>query len=71
VLGYQFGAFSSASLGSGAFAPRLLGRPQFTVTLRPPPTASDDGYSLHLGGSFSLTLRRGRVRQQLLTVPTG
>jgi hypothetical protein len=41
----------------------------FTIALAPKGQVSDDGYSVRLGGGFSLTLRRGRVHQFVQTVP--
>jgi hypothetical protein len=59
----------ASSLATGRVPRSDLRRPGFTVSLRGGPSRSDDGYDLSVSGRLRLTFRRGRVTQQLETLP--
>jgi hypothetical protein len=54
---------SPGPLALAGFGRAVLERPEFTLTLQPQPSFSDDGYTGSMRGSVSVVLRRGRVSQ--------
>jgi hypothetical protein len=56
---------------SAVLARSALGRRELTITLRPAGSLVDDGYTASLRGHLTLTLRRGRIRQQVFAAPVG
>jgi hypothetical protein len=58
-----------SSLLSGAAARRILGARTFTVVVNRGSSLQDDGYIGSVHGSLGLTLRRGRLTQQVITEP--
>jgi hypothetical protein len=54
-------------LAEGTTTPHALAGRQFSVSLRPDQSFSDDGYEGRLGGSLTLTLRRGRLTQHVIS----
>jgi hypothetical protein len=62
-----FAVRGAGYLADGTFPTRDLGRGEFSIPLRPDATFSDDGYAGHLAGSLSLTIRRGRFTQRIIT----
>jgi hypothetical protein len=61
----------SQTLASGGVALSALRRPTFTLRLTGRRRIGDDGYTVNQRTTLALTLKRGRVRQQTLLVPTG
>jgi hypothetical protein len=63
---------AAQTLASGKTSRGTLGHPTFTVSLRPPRSIEDDGYSMTLSGALSLTFRPGRhVTQKVFVAPSG
>ena len=68
---FTSGPLTSGSLASGAIPRRELYRRQFSLVLRGARSFGDDGYLGRVSGSLALTLRRGRLRQQVVTQTSG
>jgi hypothetical protein len=62
----QFPSLISGRVPRSRFAQR-----RFTVSLRSHRTFSDQGYEVSVAGPLALTFRRGRVHQQIVTLPAG
>ena len=52
-----------------SLAPGALAHEQFTVTVRPQRSLTDDGYVISPRGRISVVLRRGRITSQVLRQP--
>ncbi len=59
------------TLAAGTISGRAVGRGDFTVRLSGGGLLSDDGYAIQQRTSLSLTLHRGRIRQQTFLMPGG
>jgi hypothetical protein len=58
------------NLASGSVSRASLGQPRFALPLSGSGQLADDGYTISQQTSLTLTLKRGRVHRQTITVPS-